>query len=341
MRKSVKVAAIAAVAGVAMGAGGLIAGSVFAAPAAASATPVYEVGKSYFGANGYIEYIPGNAPVILTAPHGGSLKPGSIPDRTKEACGGAATIVRDTNTAELVEAMREGYHDRYGVWPHVIIARIARTKIDVNRPFEEATCGNGEAEQAFKEWHGFIDAAKAEVIRTSGKGWYMDMHGHGHEIQRLELGYLLKPSTLNGSDAELDGDTAYRDRTGIRALIVGRPTTLSAQLRGKGSLGALYARRGFPSIPSDRDPRPGEAKYFNGGYNTVRHTCGVDAAEAGGTTGDSICGIQIETNFKGVRDTPESRKRFGDATAEVLGEYLGANWGLYLTAEAAKARKAK
>lgn len=329
---------VAAAVGLTAAAGGLL---VVSGATAEQRAATYEVGKSYFGANNYVEYLPGNAPVILTAPHGGALRPDRVPDRTKEACGGAATTVTDTNTAELTIAMRQAYFERYGVYPHVIVARISRRKVDLNRPLEEAACGNAEAIQAYDEWHRFIDAAKAEVIRTSGKGWYMDMHGHGHEIQRLELGYLLKPSILNDPDSALDISTAARDRTGIRALIVGRPTTLSAQLRGKGSLGALYARNGFPSIPSDVDPRPGEAKYFNGGYNTVRHTCGVDAAAAGGTTGDAICGIQIETNYRGVRDTPESRKRFGDATAKVLGEYLGANWDLYLTREAAKARAAK
>ncbi|HRD45478.1 MAG TPA: hypothetical protein PLF78_03235 [Caulobacter sp.] len=326
----------AAAVGLVLGGGALLAGDAARAEATAPAAGAYEVGRSYFGANGYIEYIPGDAPVILTAPHGGTLRPDSIPDRTKDACGGAATVVMDTNTAELVLAMRKSFHDRYGTYPHVIISRISRRKLDANRPLEEAACGNAEAARAFAEWHAFIDAAKSDVIRTSGRGWYMDMHGHGHDIQRLELGYLLKPALLNASDAELDASTAARERTGVRGML--REKSLSEILRGRSSLGALYARAGFRSVPSDVDPRPGEAKYFNGGYNTVRHTCGAEAAAAGGTTGDAICGIQIESNFKGVRDTPASRKRFGDATAQVLGEYLGAHWGLHLTAEAAKVR---
>ena len=52
----------------------------------------YVAGQSYFGRNGYVEYIAGNTPVILTAPHGGTLSPSSIPDRTASACGGSATI---------------------------------------------------------------------------------------------------------------------------------------------------------------------------------------------------------------------------------------------------------
>jgi hypothetical protein len=108
-------------------------------------------------------------------------------------------------------------------------------------------------------------------------------------------------------------------------------------LRGPSSLGALYARAGIPAIPADNDLRPGSARYFAGGYNTSRHTCGGEAAALGGKTGDRICGLQIEANFKGVRDTPESWKRFGEATATVLEEYLLANMGLRLKQEPAAA----
>lgn len=306
-----------------------------APPSIESAT--YVVGKAYFGANRYVQYIPGNSPVILTAPHGGLLSPDSIPDRSKAACGGEAVLVTDTNTAELVLAMREAHFRRFGTYPHVIINRLARRKFDANRPLDEAACGNAEAARAFAEWHAFIDVAKAEVVKTSGRGWYMDIHGHGHEIQRLELGYLLRSADLNASDAELDGKAALLERVSIRALLQQPGATLSRLLRGPSSLGALYARAGIPAIPADNDPRPGSARYFAGGYNTSRHTCGGEAEALGGKTGDRICGLQIEANFKGVRDTPQSWKRFGEATAEVLEQYLLANMGLRLRPEPANA----
>jgi hypothetical protein len=302
-------------------------------PPIASAT--YVVGKTYFGANRYVQYIPGNSPVILTAPHGGVLRPDSIPDRTKDSCGGSAVVVTDTNTAELVLAMREAHFRRFGTYPHVVINRLARRKFDANRPLEEAACGNAEAERAYAEWHAFIDVAKAEVVKTSGRGWFMDIHGHGHEIQRLELGYLLRPADLNASDAELDGKASLRERVSIRALLREPGATLSRMLRGPTSIGSLYARAGFPAIPADSDLRPGSARYFAGGYNTSRHTCGDEAETLGGKTGDRICGLQIEANFKGVRDRPESWKRFGEATAQVLEEYLLANMGLRLRPESA------
>ncbi len=131
-------------------------------PAANTDVPAeaYVAGQSYFGANGYIEYIAGNAPVIFTAPHGGTLQPASIPDRTADRCGGAATTTTDLNTADLARAMQRRYFARFGTYPHVVIANIARRKVDANRTAPEATCGNPEAESALREWHSFIDVAK-------------------------------------------------------------------------------------------------------------------------------------------------------------------------------------
>ena len=63
-------------------------GSVVAASSfSVTGPPVYKAGQSYFGRNGYVEYIAGNTPVILSAPHGGALTPTTIPDRTASACG--------------------------------------------------------------------------------------------------------------------------------------------------------------------------------------------------------------------------------------------------------------
>src|SRR5687768_2585032 len=171
-------------------------------PAAAFAIPAgpYVPGQSYFGRNQYIEYIAGNAPIILSAPHGGSLTPAEIPDRTDTSCGGTATTVRDLNTIELVLAMQQRYHARYGAYPHVILNRLHRVKLDANRPVAEAACGDAEAKTAFYEFQDFITMARNTVLQSPGKGWYMDMHGHGHAIQRLELGYLLSAAQLDLSN---------------------------------------------------------------------------------------------------------------------------------------------
>ncbi len=290
----------------------------------------YVAGQSYFGRNGYVEYIAGNTPVILTAPHGGTLSPSSIPDRTAGACGGLATTVTDANTQELVRTMQARYAARFGKVPHVIISHLARRKLDPNRLQPEAGCGNAEAATALGEWHSYIDAAKSAVLKAHGKGWYMDIHGHGHAVQRLELGYLVSGTQLDGSDAALDASNAIENGASILTLSLASPLSFSALLRGAGSLGTLYAAQGFPSVPSSSDPGPNGAEYFSGGDNTRRHSCGSEAGPLGGTTGGVICGVQVEANFVGVRDNAANRERFADATAQVLEQYLRVHWGLSL-----------
>jgi hypothetical protein len=290
----------------------------------------YAPGQSYFGRNNYIEYIAGNAPVIYSAPHGGALTPSEIPDRTASRCGGSATTTTDLNTIDLVRAMQSRHFARFGTYPHIIINHLARRKLDANRTAEEAACGDAEALIALGEWHDFVDVAKAAVLQATGRGWYMDMHGHGHSIQRLELGYLLTGAQLDLPDASLDANAAYEDTASMRTISEFAPPSFSALLRGASSLGTLYANNGFRSVPSAAEPGPDGNTYFSGGDNTRRHACGAEATAYGGTTAGNICGVQIEANYTGVRDNASNRDRFGDATAVVLEQYLATHWGLNL-----------
>lgn len=302
-----------------------------ASPPPPAPQQTYVPGRSYLGRNGYIEYIAGNSPVIYSAPHGGTLVPDEIPDRTAGPCGTTATTVSDLNTADLVLRMQQQHLARFGTWPHIVINRLHRRKLDANRARQEAACGDREADQAFDEWHAFLAAAVEAVTAGGGRGWYMDIHGHAHTAQRLELGWLLTGTTLRLSDAALDASPALEDSSSIRTLSVAAPASFSALLRGPDGLGTLFAAAGIPAVPSANDPAPavGES-YFNGGYNTVRYTCGVEAPALGGVGAGRICGVQIETHYTGVRDTEANRIRFGGVVAEVVERFLGTHWGLRL-----------
>src|SRR3954464_13886105 len=74
----------------------------------------YQAGKSYFGRNRYIEYLAGDLPFILSAPHGGRERPEELPDREE------GTFAFDTNTQELARAISEELRAKTGHWPHVI-----------------------------------------------------------------------------------------------------------------------------------------------------------------------------------------------------------------------------
>lgn len=274
-------------------------------------------GTSYFGKNEYIEYVAGNLPVIFTAPHGGSLTPEAIPARTSTTCGPKTVTQTDLNTQDLARQIQQAFFAKTGKYPHVVINRLARSRLDANRDIGAAACGNPSAEQAWRDYHKFIDAAKADVLAESGRGWYTDLHGHGHAVQRLELGYQLTAETLRLSDAELDAAPAYEQAASFRTFSEESPLPFSTLLRGPTALGTYLADEGYPSVPSQQDPAPQvDEPYFTGadpGYNTPRHGC------AGG---GHICGVQIETHYDGVRRTLTDRSNFATALADVYPDFL-------------------
>jgi hypothetical protein len=278
-------------------------------------TPRYTPGTSYFGRANYIEYIAGELPIIITAPHGGSLRPDEIPDRT------FGTTVTDLNTLELARAVDSAFVRRTGKHVHVVMVHLARVKLDANRDISEGAQGDAEATIAWQDFQRFVRDAKNAVTARYDGGFFVDLHGHGHDIQRLELGYLVDADALRLPDATLDAEPAHETESSIRTLSVRSPLSFAELLRGPASLGALFEREGFPAVPSHSAPDPGTDPYFRGGYNSSLHGC-----RAGGT----ICGVQIEANRIGVRDTPENRRRFADALALALTEYLDAHYELDL-----------
>lgn len=279
----------------------------------------YQTGKSYFGRNNYIEYVAGDLPVIFSAPHGGREKPEEIPDRDM------GTFSFDVNTQELARTIADELHQRTGHRPHLIICRVNRRKLDCNRELKEAAAGNPHAEQAWREFQGYIDTARETVAKKYGRGFYIDLHGHGHAEQRLELGYLHSVDQLAIADEELN-KPPYATESSLRAIAAKGTMPYSELIRGKNSFGALMEARGFLCSPSPSNPHP-KAPFFRGGYNTDRHA--RDAAP--------LAGLQIESYSKGVRDTPESREKFAKAIASTLDEYLTIHLDLPL--EGSKAAK--
>ncbi len=263
-------------------------------------------GESYLGRNGYTEYLPGELPLVVSAPHGGELRPGEIPDRTW------GTTVQDRNTLDLALRIRSAVKARTGFYPFVILSRLHRIKLDPNREIEEAAQEDPEAERAWWEFQTYIVEAEALVEGIFGDGLYIDLHGHGHAIQRLELGYMLSSSDLNNADQALS-TPAYVNKSSFKALGEKPGVAFADLIRGPSSLGTLFEAQGFPAVPSQSQPNPGGQPFFSGGYNTGRH---------GSRDGGTVSGVQIECNYTGVRDTALNRQAFAEALAEVLSGFF-------------------
>lgn len=262
-------------------------------------------GTTILGRNGYVEYLVGDGPIILSAPHGGSLTPAEIPDRS------GGTQVRDTATEELARTIAAQLFATTGRRPHLVISRLHRRKLDPNREVVEAAEGQPAAVRAWREYQHFLEIARSTVTATSSSGLMLDVHGHSHPIARLEWGYLVSGAQLAGSDAALN---LLGTSTSVRAIVNGYVGGLAALVRGPKSLGGLLEARGYPSVPSPSAPSPGGDPYFSAGYLVERH---------GSRDGGSVSAVQLEINFPGIRDSDANRSRFAAALVEAIGVFRG------------------
>jgi hypothetical protein len=262
-----------------------------------------------------IQVSSGDFPVVISAPHGGTLTPNEIPDRS---CSGITTV-RDRNTTELADEIKYQMKQEFGVEPYVVSALISRKKIDLNRDVELATCGHSLAKEVWQEYHKNIEEAIQGAIDEFGGAIFIDLHGHGHDVQRLELGYLLSKDELRDS-YEGSGETdVLAEKSSLSNLISANPEVeFQDLLIGENAFGTIMENEGIPSVPSMQDPFPYPSEaYFTGGYNTRRYTSG-DYPE--------VYGWQIEANFDGVRNSDENWSKFSKAFSKAimvqLEEYL-------------------
>lgn len=271
----------------------------------------YEVGTSYFSANDYIEYLPGNLPIILSAAHGGDLKPSNIPDRNCSGC----VYVKDSFTQELTREVADNIASRTGCYPHVVINRLHRTKLDANRAVGEAADGDPLGEAAWNAYHNFIEIAQDSIVDNFQRGLFLDIHGHGHTIQRLELGYLLSKSDLQLGDEELAAGN-FVNKCSIKNLADDNLMNLDfvELIRGENSFGSLMSTLGYDAVPSTDDLFALDSEaYFSGGYSTAQY---------GSRDNGPTDAIQIECN-QDVRFLEQERKQFADSlTLAILEFYL-------------------
>lgn len=274
-----------------------------------------------YGTNNYIEYQVGTLPLIISVSHGGHLEPASIPNRS---CNNPV-YATDVFTIETALAIRDRLLELRGCAPHLIISHLKRSKLDPNRNLANGACGHPEAMLAWQEFHNFIAMAR----QTAGQqyqeqAFFIDLHGHGNPLQRIELGYLLYDDELELPDDTLNTQQ-YMNYSALRNLALSNASNAShAQLlRGPNAFGTLLTERQYPAVPSQAIPFPGiGSNYFSGGYITANHT--------GYTPGIYISGLQMELNFSHIRDTPASRIAFANAFAEAflvfMDTHFTVNW---------------
>ncbi|MCF6213558.1 MAG: hypothetical protein L3J45_05985 [Flavobacteriaceae bacterium] len=280
----------------------------------------YTAGTTYFGFNNYIEYKAGNLPIIIVAPHGGSITPFDIPDRTY------GTMTVDSNTEQLSVLIADSIKARFGKYPHLIICRLKRTKLDANRDVDEAAQGNAIASHSWEEFHHYIEVAKTKITQDYGNGLYLDIHGHGINPDgfydlRIWLGYLLTSEELDLPDNILNSDN-YKNKSSIKMLAETSNSEFIALIRGPLSFGSLIENAGYASVPSNINPSPQGSRFFSGGYNTWRH---------GSKNSGAIDAIQLELPKIGIRNNQAEWSAFSGKLTGVLNQYFQEHYKINLS----------
>lgn len=266
--------------------------------------------KKVMGSNGYVEFVEGNMPLVISIPHDGDLKPDDIAERPCVRCSKNPDIF----TREIGLSIREYIFEKTGFYPYLIISHLHRTKLDPNRGIELAAGGDPQSEKAWNEFHNFIDSAIIVVEKEFGKGLYIDLHGHRHKVERVELGYLVSGEELRFDDDFLNDESFY-EYSSLRHLISDNSNSLSyvELLRGELSFGTMLENKGYECVPSSKHPFPNVGEpLFSGGYNTKRHSS---------VSGNNLDGIQIEIDLE-LRKDPVRRVEFAEAVSEVIIEYI-------------------
>jgi len=277
-------------------------------------TESWNAGDVYKGKNGWIEARAGNMPLVISAPHGGTYKPDEIPERS----GSDIVTVRDMNTIELALQVEQALLSSYDVQPFVVINHLHRSKLDMNRDIKEATSGNKEAETPWYNYHNYIESALEKAIDEFGFAIFIDLHGHGHDKQRLELGYALTKQEIKENYRHPEKTDELVSKSSLYNLLREKNQETGNKLKelftGEMAFGTLMEDEGIEATPSKQDPYPLEKdSYFTGGYNTRRYTS---------TNYPKTFGWQIESNYDGLRESEGGREKFAQAFAKAINTYM-------------------
>lgn len=272
----------------------------------------YKSGDRLADKENWVEVIKGDMPLVLSAPHGGGFHDEDIPDRD---CPDLGRVVKgaDRNTKELALAMQEYFYTKYKKRPYVVIANLSRRKVDQNREIGLATCNDPIGIQA---WNSYHDAVKAvmEDAKQYGQLFFVDIHGHGHKVQRLELGYSLNSKQLESAYNRNNTPKMPTTSSLANYLSNGGKRDFHDMLFGDYAFGTLLENNGVRATPSKQDPHPKEGEAFFAGGHITRKFTAADFPYA--------FGVQIELQFSGMRDTDENRKKFAEAFAKSYWEFI-------------------
>jgi N-formylglutamate amidohydrolase len=230
----------------------------------------------------------GMLPIILSAPHGGREPIPGVPVRRGIGVP-QFTTERDSNTAELAEAVANAIGNRLGANPFLIIARFDRKYVDANRP-HAAAYESAAAKPYYEAYHRALEDASESVRKQWAGGILLDIHGQGAETSTIFRG------TDNGKSV-----SALQKKFGKDALT------------GPKSIAGQMASKGYKFVPNG----VGDAKEqrYTGGYTTRTY---------GSHRGTQIDAIQLEmgSNLRASANLDRTAIDLADSIVIFARQYL-------------------
>jgi N-formylglutamate amidohydrolase len=230
----------------------------------------------------------GMLPIILSAPHGGREPIPGVPVRRGIGVP-QFTTERDSNTAELAEAVANAIGNRLGANPFLIIARFDRKYVDANRP-HAAAYESAAAKPYYEAYHRALEDASESVRKQWAGGILLDIHGQGAETSTIFRG------TDNGKSV-----SALQKKFGKDALT------------GPKSIVGQMASKGYKFVPNG----VGDAKEqrYTGGYTTRTY---------GSHRGTQIDAIQLEmgSNLRASANLDRTAIDLADSVVIFAWQYL-------------------
>lgn len=230
----------------------------------------------------------GRLPVLVSAPHGGTLKIHGVEPRLGEGLPKGASgffAGRDGGTEELAKQVVSALECKTGYRPYSVISATHRRYLDPNRPAEIAY-EDEDAKPVYDRYHDSCRAFCRDILAEYRGGILLDLHGQGSSAKTVYRG------TQQGKTV-----SRLRERFGETAH------------SGEESFFGLLKGKGWTVFPDPFDGR--EQSGFTGGYIVQAH---------GSHRPEGLDAIQLE--FGADYRKSANRDRIADDLAEVVISYL-------------------
>jgi hypothetical protein len=140
----------------------------------------------------YVKTQRGDIPILLSAPHGGKLKPDNLPNRNCIDC----VYTEDSYTKEILLLVKQNLETVMKGKISYVYTDLHRRKLDFNRPILEATDSNYILFPYWRQYHSFIK----HFSFVNKKSLVIDIHGQAHTEELLEIGSYNDVSKIKMGD---------------------------------------------------------------------------------------------------------------------------------------------